>query len=530
MNSPVTPPSGGRKKGPGSRKNLSPQRIDKTNVTKQHTEKPAETQAKGGWAAHPIDAFTPEQIIERFGGGTVDNLGLLVPGPGHSETDLSMRIFVNPAFPDGFHALSFAGDTLAACRAGVLQTLGLKGGGKRVKLTPEQKAAREAAYAEVKAKFAAVREEKIEKAAEQWRKAQPVTAADLDFKLVSGKAPKGIVNKYLNGRGVHILDDTVFHWQGSWVANSGRGHPGAMLAKIVSWEDRKTLVGIHKTFIGALGETTTIEIGGDDNCERVKRITQGGNKGLIFLYGGTKNNEAGGYGEGVETTLSLARLPELKGVALVSYVTSGNLVNGKNPGDEMPVPTRNPIYLAVDLEPSGVGERNTKAYAARCVKAGKTVYLVYPTIPLKDGKADLNDVVRAPGFGPGVGYEIVEYHSEKSVGKEGEDGGEESACGGHSYEDYEAYLPQHDYIYMPTGAHWPAASANGRLPWVPMTYPDGNPVLDHKTGEQKMMKPNIWLDKNKAVEQQVWWPGKPTIIGLCKFFSVNSERAIVRSL
>ncbi len=406
MDKSMTPPCG-KKKGAAVRRGTSPQDQGKQQFTKHHTEKPEAAQTKAGWAAHPIDAFTHEEIIERFGGGAIDELGLLVPGPGHSDSDASLRLFLNPALPDGFYALSFAGDDPATCRAHVLQTLGIKTGGARVKLSPEQKAEREAVLKEIKEKLAAQRKEKTEKAAVQWDKAQPVTAYDLDFELVNGKGPKGFVNKYLNGRAVQILDNTAFRWEGAWCANSGKGHPAAMLAKIVSWEDGKTTVGIHKTFIGLDAKNTTIEIGGDDNCEHVKRITVGGNKGIIWLYRGDPGADVGCFGEGVETTLSFAHIPEAKGAALISYVTSGNL-------KDMPVPKKyRVIFIAVDIEKSGVGKRSAEAYAARCVKAGKVVFLVYPTAtPDAKGKIDLNDVVRAPGFGPSVGYRIVKMSPE----------------------------------------------------------------------------------------------------------------------
>lgn len=66
-------------------------------------------------------------------------------------------------------------------------------------------------------------------------------------------------------------------------------------------------------------------------------------------------------------------------------------------------------------------------------------------------------------------------------------------------EDFYAYLPGHQYIFVRTRELWPAASVNSRVP--PVTGEDGKPT-----------KPSEWLDQNQAVEQMVWAPGEPTII------------------
>ncbi len=61
-------------------------------------------------------------------------------------------------------------------------------------------------------------------------------------------------------------------------------------------------------------------------------------------------------------------------------------------------------------------------------------------------------------------------------------------------EDFFAHLPTHQYIYMPTGAMWPASSVNAKL-----------------TGSGKK-KANEWLDENRAVVQITWTPAEPRII------------------
>jgi Family of unknown function (DUF5906) len=65
-------------------------------------------------------------------------------------------------------------------------------------------------------------------------------------------------------------------------------------------------------------------------------------------------------------------------------------------------------------------------------------------------------------------------------------------------EDFVAYLPMHNYIFLPTREPWPAKSVNVRLPPIPM------PGWD--------MPASAWLDANARVEQMTWAPGEPMLI------------------
>jgi hypothetical protein len=80
--------------------------------------------------------------------------------------------------------------------------------------------------------------------------------------------------------------------------------------------------------------------------------------------------------------------------------------------------------------------------------------------------------------------------------RESRDGG-----GGVSLDDFNAYMPTHSYIYMPTREMWPAVSVDARIPPLPLS-----------DGEAKTMKASRWLDQNKPVEQMTWAPGEPDII------------------
>lgn len=76
--------------------------------------------------------------------------------------------------------------------------------------------------------------------------------------------------------------------------------------------------------------------------------------------------------------------------------------------------------------------------------------------------------------------------------------------------DFFANLEMHNYIYTPTRKMWPAASVNARIPRQPLTE-GGKPVFD-EDGNPLSIPASLWLDKNRAVEQITWAPGKAMII------------------
>jgi hypothetical protein len=63
-----------------------------------------------------------------------------------------------------------------------------------------------------------------------------------------------------------------------------------------------------------------------------------------------------------------------------------------------------------------------------------------------------------------------------------------------SIDDFYAYLPTHEYIYLPTGDLWPAPSVDACVP-----PRDG-------------VKASAWLDRNRAVVQMTWAPGEARVI------------------
>ncbi len=65
-------------------------------------------------------------------------------------------------------------------------------------------------------------------------------------------------------------------------------------------------------------------------------------------------------------------------------------------------------------------------------------------------------------------------------------------------DDFWAYLPMHQYIYVPTRELWPAPSVNA--------------CVKVKDENGQALPANTWLDANRSVEQMTWSPGEQTII------------------
>jgi len=74
---------------------------------------------------------------------------------------------------------------------------------------------------------------------------------------------------------------------------------------------------------------------------------------------------------------------------------------------------------------------------------------------------------------------------------------------GAALDDFYAYMPTHNYIFMPTREPWPARSVDARLRPVSLLGPDRKPTK---------VRPSAWLDRNRPVEQMTWAPGLPELI------------------
>jgi hypothetical protein len=86
-------------------------------------------------------------------------------------------------------------------------------------------------------------------------------------------------------------------------------------------------------------------------------------------------------------------------------------------------------------------------------------------------------------------------------------------------EDFYAYMPMHQYIFVPTRELWPGSSVNARCETP--TNPDGSVITkkvrrQNKDGADESkdvpISPSAWLDAHQAVDQMTWAPGEPMII------------------
>jgi Primase C terminal 2 (PriCT-2)/Family of unknown function (DUF5906) len=75
---------------------------------------------------------------------------------------------------------------------------------------------------------------------------------------------------------------------------------------------------------------------------------------------------------------------------------------------------------------------------------------------------------------------------------------------GVSVDTFYAYLPQHNYLFVPTREPWPAAAVDSKIGKIEVGIgADGKPIK---------VQAHAWLDRHRSVEQMIWAPGKPLLI------------------
>ena len=84
------------------------------------------------------------------------------------------------------------------------------------------------------------------------------------------------------------------------------------------------------------------------------------------------------------------------------------------------------------------------------------------------------------------------------------------ASGGVSLDDFHAYMPQHNYIYVPSREPWPAAASTHEFHRFRSSMRMGNRYRRERQAEE--LKASTWLDQNRPVEQMTWAPGQPMLI------------------
>ena len=71
-------------------------------------------------------------------------------------------------------------------------------------------------------------------------------------------------------------------------------------------------------------------------------------------------------------------------------------------------------------------------------------------------------------------------------------------------DDFYAYMPDHSYLFLPSGEFWPASSVDAKVSPI-VTGTNGE-------GEEETLPAHIWLDHHRSVEQMTWAPGLPMIV------------------
>jgi Family of unknown function (DUF5906) len=110
-----------------------------------------------------------------------------------------------------------------------------------------------------------------------------------------------------------------------------------------------------------------------------------------------------------------------------------------------------------------------------------------------------------------LGKEIARCLRKRNQGPSQGPQGAAQGPAGVALEDFYAFMPNHQYIFVPTREMWPASSVNSRLPAVQVLKEDGTPVVDGN-GKPKRGRPSVWLDTHRPVEQMTWVPGEPLTI------------------
>jgi hypothetical protein len=90
--------------------------------------------------------------------------------------------------------------------------------------------------------------------------------------------------------------------------------------------------------------------------------------------------------------------------------------------------------------------------------------------------------------------------------------------------DFFAFAPQHTFMEIVTRKPWPAISIDTRLPPVALIDDDGQLVravpefnrkgepVGNPKGEPILLKPSVWLDRNRSINGITWAPGMPLLV------------------
>jgi hypothetical protein len=166
----------------------------------------------------------------------------------------------------------------------------------------------------------------------------------------------------------------------------------------------------------------------------------------------------------------------------------------------------------------GVGKA-ARAFTAR----GKKVRIATPP----DGVKDFNELVAGKeGAELTAGFGLVRARIEAAEPWQEEKKPEPDLTGPElsdaapgvkplAYEDFVAYVPTSQYVYLPSGDFWAAKGVNKRLIWKTETQWVTNKHTGALEQEEVAIPPADWLDRHSPVDQASWLPGElPVVLGV----------------
>jgi hypothetical protein len=182
-------------------------------------------------------------------------------------------------------------------------------------------------------------------------------------------APGTLVERYLARRGLGAVNTLRFHP----ACPFGQERLPAMVAPMVGIHDN-AFRGIHRTPL-------THDGGKSDMGKKMLGSSAGA---VVKLSQDEDVTTVLGIGEGIETTLSLPMLSECFGIPVWACLNAEGV-------RKFPVlPGIEVLWIAVDNDPSGAGERAAQRCADRWTAAGCEVWLQTPNAV----RSDLNDIVK----------------------------------------------------------------------------------------------------------------------------------------
>ena len=284
-------------------------------------------------------ALSLSHAAHALGGDVYGRDSILVPGPGHSPRDRSLRVTI---LPDGWRVHSFAGDDFRDCRDHVRARLRLEPYVPQRNLNPEPRPVPNDP-------------DRTARALALWREARPIKGTPAEA--------------YLTSRGVSY-EGGAPRWHPACPFGRGVRH-GCMLGLVRNITTNEPQA-IHRTALTPDGRKIDRKAFGPLAGGAVK-LTEDGDVAAVVAIG-----------EGIETTLSIRALPGLSQMPVWACISAGGVAS-------FPVlPGIEAVWIAVDHDASATGAGAAQEAGERLDDAEIEVVLVTP----ETTGADINDMVR----------------------------------------------------------------------------------------------------------------------------------------